>query len=285
MSENGNNNEGKKYKKEKWEIEDYAYTMTGVIVVFLLVGPDLLLSFFDINILGGSFGDLSQEFTEGLVYNYGYDYNQWSLSELRSLSPLLFLLTTTIVFTKDAINARKSGGYTGSLFRHTFESLFEDAIYMAITTIMVYTAVLSGEMYTSWLAGPITWIVFVFIFPIVKKGSRDKSETKMPWFLLSIFIIGIIVEIITGAWLAFPMSWLIICAIKFTEMIRNGIKTIDEVFYSLYYAITVILMSIGMIFDFWITSWLAFPIAIFICWILSKTKRFKKVEDSRTDLV
>ena len=270
MSENE-----KTKKDDKWEFEDYAFTITGILVGVLLVGPELLDSIFGISILGGGFADLGP-MLEGLEDGGGLrDFNQ-----LRALSPMLFLLTTTIVFFKDAIDARKSGGYTGSVFTHTFESLLDDAIYMAITTIMVYSAVLVGAMYSSWLAGPITWILFIFIFPLVrrKSGSDEDEGFSPPWLLLIIFIVGIIAEIITGAWVAFPLSWLVISAIKLVDTIREKIKTVDDVFNVLYYAFSVVLMAVGVGFNFWIVSWIAFPIALFICWILSKFKRFKKVK-------
>jgi len=189
---------------------------------------------------------------------------------------MLFLLTTTIVFFKDAYDARKSGGYTGSVFTHTFESLLEDAIYMAITTVMVYGSVLLGSMYASWLAAPISWILFVFIFPLVRRKSNAKEKSKTPWLLLLLFLVGIIVELITRQWVAFPISWLAICFIKLLESFRGKIDSTDRVFDILYYAFSVVVMSVGIVWSYWITSWIAFPVALIICWILSKFKRFKK---------
>ncbi|MCL2397492.1 MAG: hypothetical protein FWC93_05440 [Defluviitaleaceae bacterium] len=269
MSENNNEN-----KDNKWDFSDYAYTITGILVGVLLVVPEILYSQFGISILGGSLGDIAPELAEGIEGGQGF--NMLGINELRALSPLLFLLTTTICMFKDAIDARKSGGYKGSMFIHTFESLFEEAIYMAITTIMVYGAVMFGAMYASWLAGPITWVLFVFIFPLVKKKSGDADETNMPWSLLFIFTAGIIAEIITGIWLAFPLSWLIICAIKLVSTVHKADYSIDRIFDILYYAFSVILMAVGIGLDLWIASWSAFPIALFICWVISKLGRFKQ---------
>ena len=278
MSENDNIKKDEK-KDEKWDFSDYAYTITGILVGVLLVGPELLESIFNISILGGSLSGVTEMLNEGLGDDGGLILQ--GFSQLRALSPMLFLLTTTICFFQEAIVARKSGGYTGSMFTHTFESLLEDAIYMAITTFMVYSAVLFGAMYTSWLAGPITWILFMFIFPLVRQKSGNADEDfSAPWLLLFIFAIGIIAEVITGAWIAFPLSWLIICAFKLVDTIREKINTIDDVFNALYYAFSVILMAAGIALNFWITSWIAFPIALIICWILSKFGRFKKVKAS-----
>ena len=88
-------------KSKKWGFEDYAYTFTGIIVVFLLIVPEILYSQFDIIFLGGS-----------LDPTLGDDYrpDAFTIHDFRALSPLLFLLTTAIIFIK-----------TGSLFRHTFK--------------------------------------------------------------------------------------------------------------------------------------------------------------------
>ena len=270
------NNNTRTSKDNKWVFEDYAFTLTGIIVFFLLPFPEILYSGFGISILGGGFGELSSEILEGL--DDGYSANMWNIGTLRALSPMLFLLTTTICFWKDAIDARKSGGYEGSVFTHTFESLFEDAIYMAITTVMVYGAILFGAMYASWLAGPITWILFIFIFPLVRRKSDNANEEKLPWILLLIFVAGIITEVLTGVWIAFPISWLVISLLKLIDVFRAKIFTVDTIFDIMYYAFSVVLLGVGLVLGFWITSWMAFPIALFICWILSKTKKFKKVK-------
>ena len=241
-----------KKESEKWDFSDYAFTITGIIVGVLLVVPSLVEEWFGISV-----------FT-------------WSLrgNELRFFSPFLFLLTTTIVMIKDACDVRKKGGYTGSIFTHTFESTFEDATYMAITTIIVYSSLLRGTMYSSWLAGPITWILFIFIFPLVRKERND--EVRKPWLLLFVFAVGIVAEVLTGAWVAFPLAWLIICVVKFIDTIRVRPQTVDTVFDWIYYAFSVVLMAAGIFLGLWIVSWLAFPIALFICWVLSKHRRFKK---------
>jgi len=113
--------EGNDVKKDdKWDFSDYAFTITGILVGVLLVVPDIVYSQFGISILGGSLGDIGTTITDAL--EDGYAQNVWTLNELRALSPMLFLLTTTIVFFQEAIVARKNGGYTGSVFTHTFES-------------------------------------------------------------------------------------------------------------------------------------------------------------------
>jgi len=252
---------------DKWEFSDYAYLITGIIVALCLVIPDIIYSMFGISILGGSLGTLE----DGL------------LKQFRTTSPLLFMLTTAIVFIVDAIEARKSGGYKGSMFTHTFETLVEDAIYMSISTILVYGTAFTDTMYASWLAGPITFVLFIFIFPMVRKKSAvtgeastyNTGEDAIPWFLLLILIAGVIVEIITQAWIALPFSWLVICVFQLVYAIRERITTIDHVFDVLYYLFSIILMAVGLIINYWVTSWIAFPFALLICWILSKTGKYK----------
>ena len=267
-----------KQKKGKWEFADYAYTITGILVGVLLVMPELLESLFGISVLGGSLSEIAPDLVEGMEDGQGL--RTWNINQLRALSPLLFLLTTAIVFFQEAFAVRKNGTYKGSMFTHTFESLFEEAIYMTITTVMVYAAVLFGAMYMSWLAGPITWVLFIFIFPFVRKKSSgpEIEEVDTPWLLLFLLGIGLIVELITGAWIALPVSWLIICVIKLVETIRERDDSIDRIFNILYYAFSVVLMGAGVGWGYWITSWAAFPIALLICWIVNKFGRFKKVE-------
>ena len=267
----------KNTKDEKWLFEDYAYTITGIIVGVLLVGPQLLYSLFGISILGVDLGDVGATVADGL--DYGLIRDGFGISDFRTMSPLLFLLTTTIVFFKEAIDARKTGGYKGSMFTHTFESLFEEAIYMAITTFMVYYAVIFGAMYISWLAGPITWILFIFLFPLVRRKSEKDEEVKKPWLLLLIFAAGLIAEGFTRAWIAFPLTWLIICAASLVETIREYDSFFNKIFNIIYYVLSVILMAVGILFDFWVLSWAALIIALIFCWILSKFKRFKRLNN------
>ena len=313
MSEKNEKQKNEKQKDDKWDFADYAFLVTGIIVGVLLVVPEIIYSQFGVSILGGSLDNVTPGLYEELEYGYGY--KSWSLNELRALSPLLFLLTTTIVFFQEAFVARKSGGYKGSMFTHTFESLLDDAFYFAITTILVYSAVLTRAMYISWLAGPISWVLFVFIFPLLRKKSdgRDEGDSEVgsvsgdesgvtvdsgsregsgntvdsgsregsdiPWFLLLVLVAGIVVEVLTGAWIAFPLSWLIICVFKLVFIIRNKVNSIDLVFDALYYAFSAVLMAVGIGLDFWITSWVAFPVALLICWIISKFGRFGKAGD------
>ena len=262
--------------EEKWEFEDYAFTITGIIVGVLLVVPPLLYTWFGIGILGEGAGGEVQTLREGPDEGNGIlDINQ-----LRFLSPLLFLVTTTIVFFKDAFDVRKNGGYSDSWFTYDFESLLEVAIYLALTTITVFSSILIGAMWASWLAAPVSWILFVFILPLLKK-KNTAGKTDMPWLCLSIFAVGIIAEVITGAWIAFPLSWIIICAIKLIGSIRKAEASLDTVYDISYSMFSVIVIAAGLLLNFWYTSSTALILALFVCWIFSRFKRFRKVKKEK----
>ena len=260
--------------EEKWDFADYAYTITGIIVAILLAGPEILETVLDISVLGGSLSNIAPALAESLEYGIAHD--GWNISQLRSFSPLLFLLTTSIVYFQEAFEVRRTGEYKGSMFTHTFESLFEEAVYFTITTIMLYGAILFGVMYISWLAGPITWILFIVIFPLVRQKDADDSKKDTPWLMLFIFMAGIIAEVLTGAWIAFPFSWLVICMFSFVSAVRKHDGSIDSVFNILYYAFSVILMAVGVFLGSWIASWSAIFLALFICWVLHRFGKFKK---------
>jgi len=94
------------------------------------------------------------------------------------------------------------------------------------------------------------------------------------WFIFR-FLIGIIFEIIVDGWILFPLSWLIICTIELGEIIVRKIKTIDEFFNLIYNIFSIILMAIGILFNFWILSWTALFFSLAVTWFISKFKLFK----------
>ena len=160
--------------KKQGAFEEWAFTITGILVGFLLVGPEILYDQFQINIMGGSLRDVNIAIGEG-----------WTLSELRALSPLLFLFTVVIVYIREVVMVRRTGGYSGSMFTHTFETVLEDAVYMTITMMMLYSSILLNTMYASWLAGPITWFLFIFLHPLLKKKKSAYEEWHMPWLFIT----------------------------------------------------------------------------------------------------
>ena len=269
------NNKSK--KNDKWVFGDYAFAITGILVFVLLVVPEIMYAQFDIHFLGGSMSGQLPELLSEL--EHGQSFSVERVRQLRSLSPLLFLLTTTIVTFKDAFDAKKTGGYQGTIFTHSHASLFEDAIHMATVTIMVYAAVLANAMYISWLSGPITFVLFIIIFPFVRNKNSATDEVGIPWILLLLLVLGAIAGVIFRTWHAPAFAWLLICAVKCTKTIRKSNLSIDHIFDILYYAFSVILIGIGILFNFWITSWLALPLAIIICWILSKCGKYDAVNE------
>jgi|GEM_PF-518975 len=258
----------------KWDFSDWAFTITGIIVGVLLLGPELLEGLFDLTLFNGSIADTADGMAAALEAGQGlslFDFNNF-----RALSPMLFMWTVTITMFYEAFEARHGKIDHGTLFTHTFESLLEDAIYMLITTIMLYAAIFAGAMYVSWLASPIQWIIFVFLMPLLKRLKYGSEPVEKPYLLLFIFAIGILVEVFTNAWIAFPLTWMFICAIKLIKQIRESTRTLDDVFNILYYSFSVLLLAVGVLFGSWMASWIAFPFAVGVCWILSKTKRYRK---------
>ena len=263
--------------EEKWDFDEYAWTITGIIFGIFFVGPIVLEVLLQVifDLFDGIIGGTAPEILDWL--EAGDSLFALGFNQLRILSLFSPLLTMTIVFFKYAFDARKSGGYSDSWFTYDFESLLELAIYMALAAITVLGSFLIGAMWASWLAAPISWILFVLIFPLArKKNSTDKIN--IPWLSLSIFAIGIIAEVITGAWIALPLSWLVICAIKLISHIREAESSLDTVYDISYSALSVVAMAVGILLDFWHISWSPILIALFLCWIFSKFKRFKKAE-------
>jgi len=81
-------------RKNKWKFDDYAFLITGIIVGFLLIGPELLYQIFGINVLGGTLENITQDNIDTAILT-----GRFTIYQLRALSPLLFLLTMSISFT------------------------------------------------------------------------------------------------------------------------------------------------------------------------------------------
>ena len=191
------------------------------------------------------------------------------------LAPSLFLLTTSIVYFKAAFDARKCCEYSDSWFTYDFESTLEFAISLGISTIIVYISFFVGDIWASWLGAPISWILFLIVFPFLRKND-SVEKTNISWLCLIILVAGIIAEVLTREWFALPLAWLIICAIKLIGYIRKAECSLDTVYDISFNALSIIAMAAGVFFDFWHISWSPILLALLICWIFSKFKRFKK---------
>jgi len=261
--------ENKKKTAEKWSFADYTFTITGLIVGVFLVGPELLEALFDITLWGGSLSKIDLDIVDSMQTG-----GIRSVYQFRALSPMLFLIALTVTFAKDTIDAYQTGGYKDKLFNHTFETLLEDTIYVGVMTAMVYSSVFLNAMYISWLASPITWILFIFLVPLLRSKERIENIT-FPWLMLFILIGGAFFEMLIGGWFFFPLSWLIICVLKLKDAIVDENKSIDRLFNVSYYSLSVILMGLGVTINFWFASWSAFPLSFLICWLVSKTRKYK----------
>jgi hypothetical protein len=255
----------KDIEKEKWDFDDYAFTITWIIVGILIVVPlllDIILEIiFNIDAFSGVFVGEAPSLIDFL---HGYNF----------LSPALFLLTTTIVYFKAALDARKCE-YSDSWFTYDFESTLELAISLAISTLIVYISFFIDEIWASWLGAPIAWILFLVIVPFARKKDSTK-KTNIPWLCLIIFITGVVAEVITREWISLPLSWLAICAIMLIGHIRKAERSLDTVYDISFSILSIIAMVLGIVLDFWYISWSPILLALLLCWIFSKFKRFKK---------
>ena len=253
--------------KEKWSFEDYAFTITGIIVGIIVLVPlllDILLEIiYDLEIFDGILIGTPPTFVD---YLHGYNF----------LAPSLFLLTTTIVYFKAAFDARKFGAYSDSWFTYDFESTLELAISLAISTIILYISFFLGDMWASWLGAPISWILFLIVFLFLRK-KEGTEKISIPWLCLIIFVVGIVAEVITRAWVALPLAWLIICAITLIGHIREAESSLDTVYDISFNLLSILAMALGIFLNFWYISWSPILIALFVCWIFSGFKKFKKV--------
>lgn len=228
---------------KKWIFEDYAY----IVAVVLFIASRLIPSRLGL---------------EDMIYNY-------ELNSLLSSSWIIFIFTALVVAIKDLYDGRNNTDGTR-------KKLVKDVLYIAIIVALLLRGILTGAWDSSWLAGPITWILFMVLWIIsgnmAKKAKKGVKQILQDVGLVSIFVLGIIAEVLTQAWIAFPITWIVISAIEGIGLIRQGNHTEDDIYDILYHIFTIILISMGLIWDMWITSWLAMPVVI----ILSKVISFIK---------
>ena len=178
----------------------YAYAITGIIVGLLLVGPELISVFAEVimsivlsSILGAN-TDINlgiaaniDEALPVLILQLEYGNIVWSFSELRYLSPMLFLLTTTIKMTMKLI---------------VFLILF----------IMPF---------------PLSWLVICAIECIhsIYKAERSLDTVfDISYNALSVVLIsaGVFLNFWITSWAAFPVALIICWALNKSGMVETG---------------------------------------------------------------
>jgi len=229
-------------KSEKWNFEDYAFTLATV----LFLAPIIL-------------GVL----TAALLDNDG----QMIIHRWWPFSWMFFMFAWAACEIKVVIDIKR--GIKGAAI--DLEGAVETALYVGITTMMLLIGIIQGQMYSSWLAGPIVFVLFTVIWPLLR-NREDKGQSYFPTLPLVLLLAGIVVEVVIGGWVAFPVSWILISAAKVYTIIRKYKFTEDVLVDIIYHALTVILLSISLIWGTWIISWLAYPASVIIGKVICKVK-------------
>ncbi|MCL2841304.1 MAG: hypothetical protein FWE05_11085 [Defluviitaleaceae bacterium] len=255
--------EREKQKEKKWDFEDWVFTIAGI-----LFGVAMLTLAFGNRIVEYDYYEAYEfmgDFVENIESGQGIDptdFRQWL-----PFSWLLFLIAWALCEFKAVIDSLQ-----GKEMEDSLATYLGDALYLTITIALLVIGIVSGTWYASWLAGPIMWVLTIIFLAILKKSDDDVEvgDRKQPIsgkaIFLIIFTLGIAIEILTQAWIAFPLAWVIICGLKVINMGCRGNLNESRVFDLLYYFASFALITIGLIWNFWFTSWLALPVVF----ILSK---------------
>ena len=228
--------------KEKWDFEDYAFTIAGVVFAAPMI-----------------FGIL----INALSIESLYDTNRWW-----PFSWMFFMFAWAICTIKDVIDIKRGVRDVGK----SLKDATEYALYICITTILLLVGIIQGQMYSSWLAGPVVFVLFMVIWPLLR-NSKDGEQAYFPTIPFIILIAGIAAELVIGGWVAFPVSWVLISAIKLYETIRKYRPTEDVVVDIVYHAFSIILLSASLVWEIWAVSWLAYPIAVIIGKVVDRIRR------------
>ena len=181
---------------------------------------------------------------------------------------MFFMFAWSVCEIKGVVDVKRGAKGTDSKLAYATE----EALYVVITTIMLLFGIIQGQMQSSWLAGPIVFVVFTIIWPLLR-NSKDREQAYFSAISMIILLAGIVVEILVGGWIAFPVSWILISAIKVYKTIRKYKFSEDVIVDIIYHSLSVILISTSLIWGSWIVSWLAYPVAVITSKVMSKIKR------------
>jgi len=244
-------------KNAKWDFEDYAFAVATVL-------------FFALPIVGLVFVNHSIETLEENLL-LAFDSNAVGIMNIHRWWPvswMFFMFAWSACTIKDVIDIKR--GVEGA--DNDLEDVAETALYISITTIMLLVGIIRVEFYSSWLAGPIVFVLLAVIWPILR-NSEDKEKAYFPTIPFILLLAGIVVEIVIGGWIAFPVSWILISAVKLYKTMRKCKFTEDFIVDIAYHAFSIILLSTSLIWGSWIISWLAYPISVIIGKAMCRIKR------------
>jgi len=231
-------------KDSKWDFEDYAFTIATVLFAAPMVLGILIAALVD--------NDASMNI-----------HRWWPFSWMS------FMFAWSACSVKDVIDIKR-----GKSSGEKLENAAEYALYICITTIMLLIGIIQGQMYSSWLAGPIVFVLLMVIWPLLR-NRKGKEQSYFPTIPLIILIVGIVAEVAIGGWIAFPVSWILISAVKMFGIIRKGKLAEDDVVDIMYHAFSIILLSTSLIWGSWIISWLAYPASVIIGKVVGRIKKSK----------
>jgi len=260
IDDNKTDNEGK-----KWDFEDYAFTMATVLCVsFIAIGI--------LSAIGQSLTIVPEDIDLQVIHRW------WPFSWM------FFMFAWSACLVKDVVDIKRRTADTkrntdgdtkkdAANIDHTavgdLENATEIALYVGITTILLLAGIIVGEMYSSWLAGPIVFVLLAVIWPLLH-NKKDKEPSYFPVVPFIILIIGIVIEVVVGGFIAFPVSWILISAIKLYGILRKYKPSENVVVDIMYHAFTIALLATSLIWGSWFISWLAYPASVVIGKVFSK---------------
>jgi len=233
-------------KDEKWDFEDYAFTVATVLCVVPIVLGILIA-------VGDSYLGAADEISFGSIHRW------WPFSWMS------FMFAWSICAIKDVIDIKRR------INEGDLKDSAEYALYVTATTILLLIGIVQGQMQSSWLAGPIVFVIFTVIWPVLR-NTEDKAKSRLPIIPVIIFVAGVVLEVVLGGWIAFPVSWILISTYKLCEIIAKQKFSEDVVVDIAYHAFTIILLTTSLIWGSWVISWLAYPISVIIGKIISKLR-------------
>jgi len=242
-------------QRKKWDFEDCVFTIATV----------LFLAF---PIVGLVFANYSIEtIEENLVSAFDVDtIGLLSIHRWWPFSWMFFMFAWSACTVKDVVDIKRG------IEDDDLEDAAEYALYICITTITLLVGIIQGQMHSSWLAGPIVFVLLTVIWPLLR-NKEDKGQTYFPTIPVILLLAGIAAEVAFGGWIAFPISWILISAVKLYKTIRKCRLTEDVMVDIMYNAFSIIFLSISLIWGSWIVSWLAYPTSVIIGKIVCRTKR------------
>ena len=240
-------------KKEKWDFEDYAFTVATVIfllpIALMLVFPILVQVFAEIFEIAALADWDADDVIRGRFPWFAFSW-------------MAFMFAWLACEIKEAFDARHKPA-------REFAYQLETAIYVAAMIAMLILSIIGSEWSSSWLASPITWAIFAVVRLSCKRLCENrKREFFRTGIRAVILAAGLAIDLIGSTWFAFPLAWTIVSVLQLYDLARAKELTHDMID-TLYAVFSVIFMGIALIWGIWITSWLAFPLA----WLIVKAGR------------